>query len=75
MSTENVREGVAVNPSILVALNCTVEPQAIFLDAAAADGYGKSAHTLLTNAPSLQKVSSVATIMLPPYASWVGTIK
>jgi alpha-glucosidase len=70
-----VREGVAGQPSILVALNCTAEPQAIFLDPTAADAYGKSVHTLLTNAPALRDVSGVSAIMLPPYASWVGTIK
>jgi len=32
-----VREGVGGQPSILVAVNCTAEPQAIFLDATAAD--------------------------------------
>jgi len=70
-----VREGVGGQPSILVAVNCTAEPQAIFLDATAANVYGKSVHTLVTNVPSLQEASSVATIVLPPYASLVGTIK
>jgi len=70
-----VREGVAGNPSILGALNCTAEPQAIFLDASAADEHGKSVHPLLTNVPSLPEASSVATIILPPYTSLVGTIK
>ena len=70
-----IREGVAGHPSIVVALNCTAQPQTISLDLKDANVSGTSVKTLITNAPSLEQTSSVSNITLPPYASWAGSIQ
>ncbi|XWK71039.1 alpha-glucosidase [Tunturiibacter gelidiferens] len=70
-----VREGVAGHPAIVVALNFTDQPQTISLDPSKANATGKTVNTLLTNAPALRQASSLQNITLPPYASWVGSIK
>ncbi len=69
------REGVAGNPSIVVALNFTAEPQTISLYPGNAGVSGKSVTTLMTDAESLRQNGSLQNITLPPYASWVGSIK
>ena len=69
-----LRKGVAGHPSILVALNCTDQPQTITLDAGNAGAHGTTVSTLLTDVDSLKQQSSL-TITLPPYASWVGSLK
>jgi len=70
-----VREGVAGHPAIVVALNFTDQPQTISLDPSKANVTGKTVTTLLTNAPALKQTSSLQNITLPPFASWVGSIK
>jgi alpha-glucosidase len=70
-----VREGVGGHPAIVVALNFTAEPQTVSLDAETAGVAGKTVSTLITDAPSLKATSSLHNITLPPYASWVGSLK
>jgi alpha-glucosidase len=70
-----VREGVGGHPAIVVALNFTGEPQTVSLDTEAAGVAGKTVSTLMTDAPSLKQTSSLHNITLPPYASWVGSVK
>ncbi len=70
-----VREGVAGHPAIVVALNFTAQPQTISLDPSKAKISGKTVTTLLTNAPGLKQATSLQNITLPPFASWVGSIK
>lgn len=70
-----IRESVAGRPAILVALNCTAEPQIISFDLKAANVSGRSVKTLITSAPSLAQTSEISNITLPPYASWVGHIQ
>jgi alpha-glucosidase len=70
-----VREGVSGHPAVVVALNFTAQPQTISLDLSKAKVSGKTVTTLLTNAPGLKQASSLQNITLPPYASWVGSIK
>jgi alpha-glucosidase len=70
-----VREGVAGHPAVVVALNFTAQPQTISLDPGKANVSGKTVTTLLTNAPALKQSTSLQNITLPPYASWVGSIK
>jgi alpha-glucosidase len=69
------RESVAGQPAVIVALNCTAEPQTVSLDPQTTKIFGKTVNTLLTNAPSLENQSSLASIILPPYSSWVGSLK
>ena len=70
-----IREGVAGRPAVVVALNFTAEPQTISLDLTPANISGHTVKTLLTDAPSLERTSSISNITLPPYASWVGSIQ
>lgn len=70
-----VRAGVAGQPAIVVALNCTAEPQTVSLEPLAAGVTGSTVRTVMTDAPSLQETSSLSKITLPPYASWVGSLK
>jgi alpha-glucosidase len=70
-----VREGVNGNPAVVVALNFTAEPQTISLDPEIAGVTGKTVSTLMTDAPSLKQTNSLHNLTLPPYASWVGSIK
>jgi alpha-glucosidase len=71
-----VRTGVAGQTAVLVALNFTAEPQAITLTPQSEGVSGKTVQTtLLTNATSFEQESSSVHITLPPYGSWVGTLK
>ena len=70
-----VRGGTPGQPAVVVALNFTAEPQTITLNPQTAGVSGNTVHTLLTNASSLDQQSSLANITLPPYASWIGSLK
>ena len=70
-----VREGVAGHPAVIVALNCTAQPQTISLDLTPVNISGTAVKTILTDASSLKQNSSISHITLPPYASWVGSIQ
>jgi len=67
-----VREGVGGEAAVVVAMNFTAEPQTVSLDV---KGAGGTVSTLLTDAPALRKTTSLQKITLPPFASWVGTVK
>ena len=70
-----IRKGVDGSPSIVVALNFTAQPQTISLHPKK-DGVKTTAvKTLLTNDPSLESTSSLEKIVLPPFASWIGSIE
>jgi len=70
-----IRQDAAGQPSILVSLNCTGQPQPLFVDQTYAKTLGKSAQTLLTSDASLQNVTALSEITLPPYGSWIGRLK
>jgi alpha-glucosidase len=70
-----VRVGEGGSPAIVVALNFTEEPQTISLDPAKAGVSGKSVHTLITDASSLEQTDRLEKMTLPPYASWVGSVQ
>ena len=70
-----VREGVGGSPAIVVALNFTGEPQTVSLHPETAGVSVKTVSTLITDAPSLKETNSLNRITLPPYASWVGSVK
>jgi len=70
-----VREGVGGSPAIVVTLNFTGEEQTVSLDPETAALSGKTVSTLITDAPSLKQTTSLHNITLPPYASWVGSVK
>lgn len=70
-----IRQDAAGNRSILVSLNCTSQPQPLFVDPTYAKTLGKSVQTLLTSDPSLQNVNTLSAITLSPYGSWIGRLK
>jgi alpha-glucosidase len=69
-----IRAGDSGKPSILVAVNCTGQPQTITLDPKSAGVTGSTVKTVLTDAPELQGASSLS-MTLPPFASWVGSVQ
>jgi alpha-glucosidase len=69
-----IREAVGGHPAIVVALNFTAEDQTVSLDSEAPIA-GKTVSTVMTDAPSLKQTTSLHNITLPPYASWIGSIK
>jgi alpha-glucosidase len=69
-----IREAVGGHPAIVVALNFTAEDQTVSLDSEAPIA-GKTVSTIMTDAPSLKQTTSLHNITLPPYASWIGSIK
>ncbi len=70
-----IREGVAGRPAVLVAANFTSAPKTVSFDLSASGVQGKSVHTLITDAPSLEKSSSLTSVVLPPFASWVASVQ
>ncbi len=69
-----VRAGQPGAPSMLVAVNCSGQPHTITLDLKAAGVTGTVVSTVITDAPSLAGATSL-TLTLPPFASWVGSVK
>jgi alpha-glucosidase len=67
-----LREGVGGAPAVLVMMNVSAEPQKASVDAGVK---AKALHTLLTDEPSLDKIDASGGIMLPPFATWVGTVQ
>jgi len=60
--------------AVVVALNMTAQAQKIALDLAPAGVSSKAVRTLLTDDSSLQGVTTTS-MMLPPFASWVGEVR
>jgi alpha-glucosidase len=56
--------------SVVVAVNCTAAPQTITLTVP-----GTRIRTLITDDPSLQSASSLKSITLAPYSSWVASVE
>ncbi len=65
-----VRKG-ADGKSIVVAMNCTAQPQTVSLKAAGS-GHVK---TVLTDVPGLEGHSSLDGIALAPFGSWVASVE
>nr|WP_179490037.1 alpha-glucosidase [Granulicella arctica] len=70
-----IRKGPGGKASVVVAVNCTSEPQSVSLNAQAAGVSGTAVKTLATDAPSLKGASSLNNITLPPFSSWVASIQ
>jgi alpha-glucosidase len=60
---------VSGGASVVVALNCTASPQTISLDVPG------TVKTLATDDPSLTTVTSLHSITLAPFASWIVSVK
>jgi hypothetical protein len=65
----------AGSSSVIVALNCTGEPQTISLDPGVAGVNGTKVKTLLTDDSALEKATSLKSITIAPYSSWVASIE
>jgi alpha-glucosidase len=61
--------------SVVVAMNFTSAPQTISLDLSKAHRKGHLVKTLLTDDPALNKASSLKSITLAPYASWIASVQ
>jgi alpha-glucosidase len=70
-----VRQGVAGSPSVVVELNFTASEQTVSLDPRKAGVTGTTVKTLLTDAPSLEHANTLHNLVLPPYASWIGSVQ
>jgi alpha-glucosidase len=60
--------------SVVVAVNCTGESQTVALDSASTKP-SSSVKTLMTDDASLQQATSLKSITLAPYSSWVASIE
>ncbi len=70
-----VRSTGAGQPAVIVALNFTAAPQTISLDLSGSGIAGKQVRTLITDQPSLHATSSLQNVTLPPFASWVASVR
>lgn len=70
-----VRKGSAGSPSVVVSLNFTAQPQTVSLDPAGTGVTASNVKTLMTDDPSLQSVTNLTHIVLPPFASWVASVQ
>ena len=61
--------------SVVVAVNCTGEPQTISLDVSAAGVTGSTVKTLLADDTALNSITSLKSITLAPYTSWIGSVQ
>ncbi len=69
------RKGVDGSPTVVVALNFTAAPQTITLDTQSAGVSASIVKTILTDAPSLEHAGSLRRMILPPFASWIGSVE
>ncbi len=70
-----VRTPPAGKAPILVSLNMSSEPKTISLDLRAAGISGSTVKTLLSSDPSLETVTSLKTVTLPPFTSWIASVE
>ncbi len=61
--------------AVVVAVNCTAASKTITVDLAAAGVNGTTVKTLAADDDSLQSISTLRNITLPPYASWIASVQ
>ncbi len=61
--------------AVVVAMNFTAEPQTISLYVSGAGMIVHTVKTLAADEPSLQSITTVKDVTLPPYASWVASVQ
>jgi alpha-glucosidase len=61
--------------AVVVAMNFTGEPKTISLDLIKAGITGATVKTLAADDASLKSITTLKNVTLPPYASWVATVK
>ena len=55
---------------VVTVVNCTSDAQTVSLDVA-----GNKVKTLMTDDPALEKASSLKSVTLAPYASWIASVE
>jgi alpha-glucosidase len=70
-----VRIAPAGSSPVVVAMNLSPRPQTVTIDLKRAGIEGSTVHTLAASDASLQSVSSVVSVTLPPFASWVASVQ
>jgi len=70
-----LRTAPSGQPSVLVSLNMTAEPQTISLDLASSGVSGDHVKTLLSSDPSLAAATSAKSVTLPPFTSWIASVQ
>jgi len=66
---------VSGSDAVVVALNFSSQPQTISLDVSPAGIQGSSVQTILTDAPDLSATTSLKNITLPPFTSWIASVR
>ena len=61
--------------SVVVAMNCSGQPQSISLDVSGAGVKGKEVKTLLTDDTALKGAATLTNVTLAPYASWIASVQ
>ena len=61
--------------AVVVAMNFTGESKTISLDLAGSGVTGSAVKTLLTDDPALKSTTTLKSITLPPYASWIASVR
>lgn len=62
------------HPCVLVAVNMSAQPRTVSFDLQIPSLYGAAVHTLAASDPSMQTVSALQAVTLPPYASWIASV-
>ena len=70
-----VRTTSAGAASVVVALNMSAQPQTIDVNLAPAKIKASEVKTILASDASLASITSLTSITLPPFASWVATVR
>ena len=70
-----MRKAPQAESPVVVAINISPEPQTITLDVRQFGIKRAKAQTLATSSPSLRTINSLVAVTLPPYASWVATLR
>ena len=60
---------------IIISLNMSAQPQTVTLDTSAAGVKSARVKTLIASDTSLKSVTTLNSITLPPYSSWVGEVQ
>jgi len=61
--------------AVVVAMNCTAEPQTVSLDLSPANLHGSSVKTLATDDPNLKSATQLTGVTLAPYTTWIASVK
>jgi alpha-glucosidase len=61
--------------SVVVAMNFTASPQKLSLDLTGTAVGAAEVHTVMTDAPGLRHAARIRDLTLPPFATWIATVR